>query len=81
MNAYESIRQGLVEAVAVAQGRETGARVHDLAEPPSMTPRSGPAQVCRKPLLPAASASPRARCSTGNMVVVAPLAKPRSCSP
>jgi len=33
MNAYESIRQGLVEALAFADGQETGARVHHVAVP------------------------------------------------
>jgi len=33
MNAYESIRQGLVEALAFADGPETGARVHHVAGP------------------------------------------------
>jgi len=33
MNAYESIRQGLVEALAFADGQKTGARVHHVAVP------------------------------------------------
>ncbi|GAA0307147.1 helix-turn-helix domain-containing protein [Sphingomonas oligophenolica] len=33
MSAYESIRQGLNEALAFAEGRETGARVHQVEVP------------------------------------------------
>ena len=33
MSAYDSIRQGLVEALAFADGRETGARVHQVEVP------------------------------------------------
>lgn len=33
MSAYESIRQGLNEALAFAEGRETGARVHHVKAP------------------------------------------------
>lgn len=33
MSAYESIRQGLTEALAFAEGRETGARVHHVTVP------------------------------------------------
>lgn len=33
MNAYESIKQGLSEALAFAEGRETGARVHHVEVP------------------------------------------------
>ena len=30
MSAYESIKQGLTEAIAYAEGQETGARVHHV---------------------------------------------------
>lgn len=33
MSAYESIKQGLNEALAFAEGRETGARVHHVEVP------------------------------------------------
>jgi putative transcriptional regulator len=33
MSAYESIRQGLNEALAFAEGGETGARVHQVEVP------------------------------------------------
>ncbi len=33
MSAYESIRQGLNEAIAYAQGEQTGAVVHRIAVP------------------------------------------------
>lgn len=33
MNAYESIKQGLSEALAFAEGRETGARIHHVEVP------------------------------------------------
>jgi len=33
MSAYESIKQGLNEALAFAEGRETGARVHRVEVP------------------------------------------------
>ena len=33
MHAHESIRQGIVEALAFADGRETGARVDHVAVP------------------------------------------------
>lgn len=33
MSAYESIKQGLDEALAFAEGRRTGARVHDIEVP------------------------------------------------
>lgn len=33
MNAYNSIRQGLNEALAFAEGREAGARVHQVEVP------------------------------------------------
>ena len=31
--AYESIRQGLTEAIAYAEGKESGARVHQVEVP------------------------------------------------
>ena len=33
MSGYESIKQGLTEALAFAEGKETGARVHQVAVP------------------------------------------------
>lgn len=33
MSAFESIRQGLTEALAIAEGKETGAVVHHVAVP------------------------------------------------
>jgi putative transcriptional regulator len=33
MSAYESIRQGLNEALAFAEGQKTGARVHQVSVP------------------------------------------------
>lgn len=33
MSAYESIRQGLTEALAFAEGQESGARVHQVEVP------------------------------------------------
>lgn len=33
MSAFDSIRQGLSEALAFAEGREVGARVHQVAVP------------------------------------------------
>lgn len=33
MSAYESIKQGLTEALTFAEGKETGARVHRLKVP------------------------------------------------
>ena len=33
MNAYESLVEGLNEAIAFANGKETGARVHHVAVP------------------------------------------------
>ncbi len=33
MSAYDSIKQGLTEALAFAQGKETGARVHEVTVP------------------------------------------------
>lgn len=33
MSAFESIRQGLTEAIDYAQGKETGARVHRVEVP------------------------------------------------
>lgn len=33
MSAYDSIRQGLTEAIDFAQGKETGARVHQVEVP------------------------------------------------
>jgi putative transcriptional regulator len=33
MSAYESIRQGLNEALAFAEGQKTGARVHQMSVP------------------------------------------------
>jgi putative transcriptional regulator len=33
MNAYESIKQGLSEALAFAEGRETGGHVHHVEVP------------------------------------------------
>ena len=33
MSAYESIRQGLEEAIAFAGGKDTGARVHQVEVP------------------------------------------------
>lgn len=33
MSAYESIRQGLIEAIDFAQGKATGARVHHVEVP------------------------------------------------
>ncbi len=33
MSAYDSIRQGLTEAIDFAQGKETGARVHQVKVP------------------------------------------------
>lgn len=33
MSAYDSIRQGLTEALAFAEGRKTGARVRQIAVP------------------------------------------------
>jgi putative transcriptional regulator len=33
MSAYESIRQGLTEALAFAEGQEIGARVHEVEVP------------------------------------------------
>lgn len=33
MTAYESIRQGLTEAITFAEGKTTGARVHDVEVP------------------------------------------------
>ena len=33
MSAYESIKQGLGEALAFAEGKETGARVHQVEVP------------------------------------------------
>jgi putative transcriptional regulator len=33
MTAYDSIKQGLTEALAFAEGRESGARVHRISVP------------------------------------------------
>jgi len=33
MSAYDSIRQGLTEAIAFAEGRETGAQTHQIEVP------------------------------------------------
>jgi putative transcriptional regulator len=33
MSAYDSIRQGLTEAIDFAQGKQTGARVHQVEVP------------------------------------------------
>lgn len=33
MSAYESIKQGLTEAIAFAEGKQTGARVHRVQVP------------------------------------------------
>ncbi|MBO6526244.1 helix-turn-helix domain-containing protein [Erythrobacter sp.] len=33
MSAYESIKQGLTEALAFAEGKDTGARVHQVQVP------------------------------------------------
>lgn len=33
MSAYDSIRQGLTEALAFTEGRETGAQIHEVEVP------------------------------------------------
>jgi hypothetical protein len=73
--AYESIMQGLNEALDHAQGKEASARVHTI----ETSRQSGPRQACRKVRLHAAWVSLRAHCSSGSMAAGNRLARRRCC--
>jgi hypothetical protein len=58
--AYDSIRQGLLDAIDYAQGKPTGARVHHVEVPGvDAAAKRAPAPATRKPSSCKALASPR----------------------
>ncbi len=81
MSAYDSIRQGLSEALAFTEGQKAGAVVHKVDVPAVDVAAIRASTGCRKAPSPAASASPRARCSTGNTAAAVRPARRKCCSP
>ncbi|WP_228766183.1 hypothetical protein [Pelagerythrobacter aerophilus] len=68
MSVFESIRQGLAEAIDFAEGKPTGARVHQVEVPKVNVAAIRASTGLCKPPSPTTSASPRVRCSIGNTV-------------
>ncbi len=78
---YESLMEGLNEALSFARGEKTGAVVHQVMVPAVDVAAIRASTACRRVRSRAVSASPRARCSTGNMAAAAPPAPPKCCWP
>ena len=79
MNAYDSIRQGLTEAIDFAQGKQSGEVVHEVEVPEVDVAAIRASTASPKPPSRAASVLQRAPCSTGNTAAAARPAPHKCC--
>ena len=81
MSAYESLIQGLNEALAFAEGKETGARVHQVEVPIVDVAQIRASTGLSQSAFARSIGVAKGRCSTGSMAVVNRPAPRRGCSP